>query len=335
MGRKPKEKWSAKDENPQLSLMPELEFQYVDVAVERVKLAWGFHHMMNPDGKKMLLAFSGGKDSVCLFFVAKQAAEEMGMKLEDICRVQYNVTTVDPPELVYFVRDVMKKQYPFIQMKHPEKTMWQLIVEKHQPPLRNSRYCCAILKETSSVRGGYTLTGVRRSESWKRSSRDDFEVRGRTKAQRILLNDNGEDRRKDEYCMTKESHICNPIIDWSDEDVWHYIKGKNLPYCELYDKGWDRLGCLGCPLAGEKNQRRDFEAYPRYKQQYIRTFQKMLDVARGGWYRKELASSTPFLDGQDVFDWWTHDPAFIERHQDELSEYKNVLFEAFDNGDDG
>ena len=159
MGRKPKEKWSAKDENPQLSLMPELEFQYVDVAVERVKMAWGFHHMMNPDGKKMLLAFSGGKDSVCLFFVAKQAAEEMGMKLEDICRVQYNVTTVDPPELVYFVRDVMKKQYPFIQMKHPEKTMWQLIVEKHQPPLRNSRYCCAILKETSSVRGGVYAHG--------------------------------------------------------------------------------------------------------------------------------------------------------------------------------
>lgn len=82
--------------------------------------------------------------------------------------------------------------------------------------------------------------------------------------------------------MPKRSYICNPIIDWTDEDVWHFIKGKNLPYCELYDKGWSRLGCLGCPLAGEENQRRDFEAYPRFKEQYIRTFQKMLDKDRGG-----------------------------------------------------
>lgn len=152
-GRKPKENGPFQVEKTEL-LFPEHEWDYVNVAVERVKFAWQNHHRMNPDGEKMLLAFSGGKDSVCLFFVAKKAAEEMGMKLEDICDVQYNVTTVDPPELVYFVRDVMKKQYPYIRMKHPEKTMWQLIVEKHQPPLRTSRYCCAILKETSSVRGG-------------------------------------------------------------------------------------------------------------------------------------------------------------------------------------
>ena len=326
-GRKPKKNEPFQVDDTK-SLFPEREWDYVDVAVERVKFAWQNHHRMNPDGEKMLLAFSGGKDSVCLFFVAKRAAEEMGMKLEDICHVQYNVTTVDPPELVYFVRDVMKKQYPFIQMKHPEKTMWQLIVEKHQPPLRNSRYCCAILKETSNVRGGYSLTGVRRSESWKRSSRGEIEIRGTVREERILLNDNGTDRRWDEYCMPKRSYICNPIIDWTDEDVWHYIKGQNLPYCELYDKGWKRLGCLGCPLAGEENQRRDFEAYPRFKQQYIRTFQKMLDKDRGGWYRKELASSTPFLDGQDVMDWWTHDPAFKKRHQDEFG--KTDLFDSLE-----
>lgn len=152
-GRKPKDR-SPYAPDPTDNLFPEHEWDYVNVAAERVKLAWENHHFMNPDGKKMLLAFSGGKDSVCLFFVAKQAAEEMGLKLEDICHVQYNVTTVDPPELVYFVRDVMKRQYPYIEMRHPEKTMWELIVEKHQPPLRNSRYCCAILKESSTVRGG-------------------------------------------------------------------------------------------------------------------------------------------------------------------------------------
>ena len=78
-------------------LFPEHEWDYVDKAVERVKLAWGFHHMMNPNGEKMLLAFSGGKDSICLFFVCKQAAEELEVPMDTMFHVQYNITCVDPP----------------------------------------------------------------------------------------------------------------------------------------------------------------------------------------------------------------------------------------------
>lgn len=211
-------------ENPQPFLLPETEFDYVDKAVERVKIAWGFHHMMNPDGKPMLMAFSGGKDSICLFFVCKKAAEELGVPMEQMFHVQYNVTNVDPPELYRFIRDVMKKQYPFIEIHHPKKTMWQLIVEKHLPPLRATRYCCAELKEVSSIKGGYTLTGVRHAESPKRANREFIEIRGKNRKDAVYLGDNVEDEREIRYCMQTESYICNPIIDWSDEDVWRFIR---------------------------------------------------------------------------------------------------------------
>lgn len=254
-GRKSRE-YVAPPENQQPFLLAEHEWDYVDRAVERVKIAWGFHHMMNPDGKPMHLAFSGGKDSICLFFVCKKAAEEVGLPMEQMFHVQYNITCVDPPELVYFIRDVMKKQYPFIEMHHPAKTMWKLIETYGMPPTRMIRYCCAYLKEVSHTKGGYVLTGVRRAESVKRSVRDSIEIRGKTKADAIYLGDNVEDERDIRYCMQTESYMCNPIIDWSDEDVWHFIKGKNLPYCSLYDEGFARLGCIGCPMAPTRERER-------------------------------------------------------------------------------
>lgn len=237
-------------------LFPEHEWDYVTVSVERVKVAWEMHHMMNPNGKPMLMAFSGGKDSICLFFVCKQAAEELGIPMEQMFNVQYNITTIDPPELVQFVRQ-MKRDYPFIKLHHPKKTMWQLIAEKQMPPTRLVRYCCSELKESSNVKGCYSLTGVRRAESVKRASRSAYEALGiktaKFGADHILLNDN-EDRRQTEFCMQKNAYVCNPIIDWSDEDVWHFIKGKNLPYCKLYDEGFNRLGCIGCSMASTRER---------------------------------------------------------------------------------
>lgn len=313
-GRKPKQAYSPKDIDPQISLMPEHEWDYVTNSVERVKLAWLLNCQI--EGKRMVLAFSGGKDSICLFFVCKQASEELGIPMEDMFEVQYNITTVDPPELVQFVRQ-MKKDYPFIQMIHPKKTMWQLIVEKHLPPLRQTRYCCAELKETHAVKGGYTLTGVRRAESAKRAERGAFEKKGKTLAESVrtdevfLSNDNTEDRRESEFCQRKATHFCNPIIDWSDDDVWHFIKGKNLPYCKLYDEGFLRLGCIGCPMAPTREREREFARWPGFKKCYIRAFGRMIDnMPTRNW-----------KDADEVFDWWLHGE---ERKRNEQEE---VLFE--------
>ena len=293
----------------QILMFPEHEWDYVDKAVERVKIAWELHRMMNPDGKPMLLAFSGGKDSICLFFVCKQASEELGIPMESMFHVQYNITCVDPPELVYFIRE-MKKSYPFIELHHPKKTMWELIVKAKMPPTRMVRYCCSALKESSKFQGGYSLTGVRRAESVRRSKRGAYEIiknriEDRISTDRVLLNDN-EDRRQTEFCMQKNTYVCNPIIDWSDEDVWHFIKGKNLPYCKLYDEGFKRLGCIGCPMAPTKE--REFSRWPGFRKCYTRAFGRMIgNHPKRGW-----------KSADEVFEWWLHGEKGKRNEQEEV-----------------
>lgn len=94
-------------------------------------------------------------------------------------------------------------------------------------------------------------------------------------------------------CPTKGKHIINPIIDWEEDDVWEFIKTYNVPYCTLYDKGYKRLGCIGCPMSA--NKKNELEAYPKYKQAYIRAFDRMLKN------RKDVAD---WETGQDVYNWW-------------------------------
>lgn len=100
------------------------------------------------------LCFSGGKDSV----VIKALADMAGVKYD----AHYNVTSVDPPELVRFI----KGKYPEVAFDYPRdkdgnrETMWTLIPKKKMPPTRIARYCCAVLKESG---GGGSLEDHRRA----------------------------------------------------------------------------------------------------------------------------------------------------------------------------
>ncbi len=41
----------------------------------------------------------------------------------------------------------------------------------------------------------------------------------------------------------------NPLADWSEEDVWHYLRSNNVPYNPLHDKGYPSIGCEPCTRA--------------------------------------------------------------------------------------
>ena len=117
----------------------------------------------------------------------------------------------------------------------------------------------------------------------------------------MLNDDNDESRRTVEACYRTRKTLVNPIIDWTDEEVWEFIREYNIPYCELYDKGMDRLGCIGCPMGGKNGMLRDFENYPKYKAEYLRCFDKMMQNR----IDKKLNSKMGWKNGQDIFDWWT------------------------------
>ncbi len=42
--------------------------------------------------------------------------------------------------------------------------------------------------------------------------------------------------------------VC-PLADWSADDVWDYIKAKNVPYNRLHDEGYPSIGCAPCTRA--------------------------------------------------------------------------------------
>lgn len=93
----------------------------------------------------------------------------------------------------------------------------------------------------------------------------------------IMNDDNDEARRLVEQCYRTQKTMVNPIIDWSDDDVWNFLNSNGIEHCCLYDEGFTRLGCIGCPLSGSKNMIQDFERWPKYKELYIRAFQRMID----------------------------------------------------------
>lgn len=287
------------------------------------------------------LAFSGGKDSV----TCKALMEMAGVKYD----ATYRVTSVDPPELVRFIKDVhpdVKREVPrysersqYVKFRGKPITMWNLIPLKMMPPTRLARYCCERLKESGGD-GRVTVTGVRWAESVNRKKNqgavvihgdftddnlegqeslfdewdDDFEVNDRH-GSLILTNDNEDNRRIVESCFRRRKTTVNPIIEWTDADVWEFIHTHTIPYCSLYDEGHTRLGCIGCPMAGTEGRLADFARWPKYEWHYRHAFEKMLelrrerhekDPSRTVWRAK--AKDNPNATVEDVWRWWLELP---------------------------
>lgn len=277
------------------------------------KVKWVVKYLQECEPKEgYYLAFSGGKDSS----VCKALLDMAGVKYEAV----YRVTSVDPPELVRFIRDVhpdVKREVPRDKEGKPI-TMWNLIPKRGMPPTFRVRYCCEALKETGGD-GRKVITGVRWEESLRRRQNSglvnirlngkikdlhftkDFE---KVKSGIILTNDNTDSRLMVEFCYKRTKVSINPIINWTTAEVWNFILKYKVPYCELYDEGFDRLGCIGCPLACTKKRKAEFERWPKYKEYYILAFQKLSDKLRE---QGKLENSKFGPDGQSMFKWWMKD----------------------------
>lgn len=296
----------------------------LEVTLERIKA-------FEPDDG-YYLAFSGGKDSQCIYHLCKMA----GVKFD----AHYRVTSVDPPELVQFI----KTQYPDVAREIPRgkdgkaKTMWTLIASNGMPPTRMFRYCCKELKE-SGGKGRVTMTGVRWSESSNRKkNQGGITIQGKPKTTQtkltkneieykkterggVVLNlDNNDNRRAVELCYRTQKTLVNPIIDWTENEVWEFLNEvAKVPHCTLYDEGFTRLGCIGCPMGGRKHMLRGFARYPTYERAYKRAIKKMVENHKdkimsdrdgsGGWYKDAVEKSggkeiTADDMTQIIFDWW-------------------------------
>lgn len=244
------------------------------------------------------LAFSGGKDSQALYHIAELA----GVKF----KAHMSFTSVDPPEVIRFVR----RNYPEVETIKPKMSIYTLSKKKGILPTRAMRFCC---KEFKEVYGGgkMTLTGIRKQESARRSKRKEISTEIKSVRKELQFDQFSEHKEQMVSCVNgKDKIILSPIIEWTEKDVWEFIKQVvKVPYCSLYDKGRTRIGCLCCPMPTMKSRLRDIREYPHVKKNWMRTIQYLIDNDKNPYH---------FDNAADWFDWWisgkAHKEWYFEKH---------------------
>ena len=220
------------------------------------------------------LCDSFGKDSCVIRHLAKVAGVAH--------KCHHNLTTLDPPELIHFGRE----HHPETIIHRPERPLLKQMLEPGtaRPPTRLTRWCCAKYKESKG--SGVLVFGVRAAESVTRKANWSTWQKHRGRKE--------------------ETWILNPILYWSDEDVWRYIRNNDLPYCSLYDEGFKRLGCIGCPMA-RKGRIEQFKRWPKYERAWQKGFENLWNKYHGTLtqHGKVRAIDRMGFEGwEDYWRWW-------------------------------
>lgn len=97
-----------------------------------------------------------------------------------------------------------------------------------------------------SIENRKTCCGVRKIEPLKRALKGlDIWFTGLRAAQSVTRTQ----MKLVEYDEGFNLIKVNAIINWSEEDVWNYIKENKVPYNKLHDKGFPSIGCAPCTRA--------------------------------------------------------------------------------------
>lgn len=192
------------------------------------------HHFWEFPDNNVAVAFSGGKDSEVVLWLCLQVNPNVP--------VVFNNTGVEYPETVNFVAMLAEQWSLNLTVTHTQKSFWDCVEQYGFPQgtkrkglkFKNNRpYCCYWLKEKPMFRAmrengwlGY-FTGETAIESYNRM------IWAKKKGTCIHL-------KKEGVCKIK------PILWWTEEETWQFIRANNLPVNEAYLKGCRRVGCMPC-----------------------------------------------------------------------------------------
>lgn len=227
------------------------------------------------------LAFSGGKDSVVIHDLAVRAAVKFD--------AHYSQGGIDPPQLVQFIRC----HFQDVTFERPAMSVWKGIAI-HGMPRRQSRWCCELIKEHAGS-GRCVVTGIRWGESARRRKRDMLEI-----------------------CLTDKSKtFLHPIIDWSENEVWEYIRTRNLPYCSLYNEGFKRLGCVLCPMQTARQTQIELQRFPKLAEAWKRACYRY-------WEASDIHPSVKRWPTPEAFwQWWLSREGAPEANETQQNMFEN------------
>lgn len=175
------------------------------------------------------IMWAGGKDSTVMLHLTREAL------LSD--SIHFPVVFIDTSyqfrETLDFIRMLTEAWNINLIRVRNDKALYEGVGPEH-----NTFLCCSMLKtlminqviidnEFDAV-----LTGIRWDELEERGKEYQYSVRDIPMHMRV-----------------------HPILSWSEQNVWDYIKKYDIPYNPLYDKGYRSIGCWPCTKPAEEFER--------------------------------------------------------------------------------
>ena len=162
---------------------------------------------------------------------------DMAYELDPDTRV-FSVDTGRMPAETFDLIEQLRDRYPGIDLEllSPNAEHVQRMVGKHGPNLfyrqvENRLICCNVRKVQPLTRHLANLdawiTGLRRDQ-WA----------SRTDIRKVEID-------HDHGAIVK----LNPLAEWTEEEVWDYVREREVPYHPLYDRGYTSIGCAPCTRA--------------------------------------------------------------------------------------
>ena len=228
-------------------------------------------------GRKPVVSFSGGKDSVVTSYLVQKALDT-----NEISHIFSN-TTMEYPDTYEYIKRFAGSNggIPFYQRSSINDflEMCKLI----GPPSMLNAWCCSVFKaspisqlinEVKSEAGVISFEGVRRRESCRRRNRESI------------------------YHNKKIAHQLSvyPILEWREVEIWFFILSKQFDFNDAYKKGLPRVGCMYCPYASPYNEYIISELYSssyRKWELFLEKFAKSIKkenpseyVSSGAWKKR-------------------------------------------------
>ncbi len=284
----------------------------INLAIERIKK---FARLSEAMGYDVRVGFSGGKDSQVVFDLCKKAGIDF--------KAFYNMAC-ESAETRRFIR----AHYPDVIWRQPYKVGFIKNIDVHKGllPTVQIAYCCENYKHNPKFVDNAPVVGVRRAESVARRGRQVFESHGKKfdKKNNALIS---------EYFSEKCRGIgsagdiqLKPIVDWTDEEVWEYIKREHLPVNPEYRHS-RRVGCMICPKANLTSNYYHLMQHPKLIDAVIRQRDKHADnvdwsITSEG---KDYRDNKPLY----ILRWLNHSFMPFTKKQEKLAEailkrYKNA-----------
>lgn len=145
----------------------------------------------------------------------------------------FTIDTGRLPPQTYDLMHLLKEQYHIpLAIYFPDACDLENFVNNHgcnafYQSIDYRKLCCSIRKIGPLKRAlsgnDLWITGLRSGQSITRSQMEIFE-----------------------YDEQFKIHKCNPLLNWSQAEVWSYIKNHHVPYNILHDQGFPSIGCAPC-----------------------------------------------------------------------------------------